>query len=110
MASTLEELHSFAQSIGLKRHWFHNKRRRHHPHYDLKGRYVQLAIKAGSNVMTTRWLIIFNHLHRAINEGKLKQVMEQYSKDHPPESQSAKWSREYKEMESLHNAMKNVYN
>ena len=31
--SSLEELHAFAQNMGLKRHWF--QVHRNHPHYDL---------------------------------------------------------------------------
>ncbi len=33
VADTLDELHKFAQAMGLKREWFQNHRR--HPHYDL---------------------------------------------------------------------------
>lgn len=110
MASTLQELHSFAKAIGLKRHYFHGVRKKH-PHYDLTNNTIRdKAIKAGATVMSSRWLIRFSQLHKAINMGKLQEVMNQYFIDHPAESQSAKWSREYKEMESLHNAMKNVYN
>lgn len=32
-SESLEELHAFAQTIGLPPRWFHNSRR--HPHYDL---------------------------------------------------------------------------
>ena len=34
-ADTLNELHLFAESIGIKRGWFHNPRGKNHPHYDL---------------------------------------------------------------------------
>lgn len=34
VAETLPELHNYAQSIGLKRHFFHGVRKGH-PHYDL---------------------------------------------------------------------------
>lgn len=34
VANTVEELHEFAESIGLKRHFFHGVRKGH-PHYDL---------------------------------------------------------------------------
>lgn len=34
VADSLEELHEFASSIGIKRCWFHGMRKGH-PHYDL---------------------------------------------------------------------------
>jgi len=34
VADTLAELHAFARTIGLKRHFFHGTRKGH-PHYDL---------------------------------------------------------------------------
>ena len=41
----LEELHSFARLLGLKREWFQDKR---HPHYDLFGPLAQRALKLGA--------------------------------------------------------------
>ena len=35
MADSLEELHEWAQAIGLKRCWFDSNKK--HPHYDLHG-------------------------------------------------------------------------
>lgn len=32
---SIDELHAFAACMDLKRHWFHNRRGRYHPHYDL---------------------------------------------------------------------------
>lgn len=42
--SSIQELHEFAERLGLKRHWFQNKRRRLRPHYDVKG--VNLRLRA----------------------------------------------------------------
>ena len=42
----LEELHTFAQSIGLRRDWFQNHRLI--PHYDLKPRLRRAAVAAGA--------------------------------------------------------------
>lgn len=36
VADTLEELHEFAENIGIKRCWFHGTRKGH-PHYDIQG-------------------------------------------------------------------------
>lgn len=47
----LEELHEFAESIGLKRKWFQNKTRR--PHYDLVAVIkVKMAVKSGAKLIT----------------------------------------------------------
>jgi len=43
VADTVEELHSFAKRIGLKRKWFQNKLRL--PHYDLTQNKRRLAVR-----------------------------------------------------------------
>lgn len=48
----LEELHAFAQSIGLKREWFQNHKLM--PHYDLTPRRARAALKAGAVFVTAR--------------------------------------------------------
>ena len=45
VADTVEELHSFAASLGLKRSWFQNKTM---PHYDLTSNKRRLAVKLGA--------------------------------------------------------------
>lgn len=45
LADTLEELHSFAKQIGLKREWFQNGST---PHYDLSLTKRRWAIKNGA--------------------------------------------------------------
>jgi hypothetical protein len=53
MANDLDELHSFAKSIGLQRRWFQNRLR--HPHYDLISKIiVQRALEKGAIKTTTR--------------------------------------------------------
>lgn len=42
----VQELHEMAQRIGIKRHWFQNKKR--FPHYDLRPVQREFAIKAGA--------------------------------------------------------------
>ena len=53
VATTIDELHTFAQSIGLKRCWFQNKRdknkrSKNQPHYDVRGVMIQKAIDKGA--------------------------------------------------------------
>ncbi len=50
MADALDELHSMADEIGLKRAWFQNNPT--HPHYDLRPSKRALAIKYGAIEMT----------------------------------------------------------
>ena len=45
-ASTLEELYAFAARIGLRREWFQDHAR--WPHYDLMGRMILKADRAGA--------------------------------------------------------------
>jgi len=50
-----QELHRFAQYIGLKRDWFQNKEI---PHYEFKSRRMRnRALRAGAKFVTTRELI-----------------------------------------------------
>jgi hypothetical protein len=56
-ASTIDELHEFAQSIGLKKAWFHNKP--FHPHYDLKGTMIDRAKQRGAVQMARRDFLKF---------------------------------------------------
>ena len=45
VADSLKELHEFAESIGLKRCWFHGLRKGH-PHYDLHGDILSKVLEA----------------------------------------------------------------
>lgn len=51
VADTIEELHAFAESIGMKRKWFQNHRK---PHYDLLGRRAEIAYLKGAKKVTNR--------------------------------------------------------
>lgn len=45
-ADTVEELHSFAARLGLRREWFQDKP--YFPHYDLTSKKRALAVKCGA--------------------------------------------------------------
>lgn len=51
-ADTIEELHSFAQSIGLRREWYQHHRRL--PHYDLTRSRRDLALARGAVFIPAR--------------------------------------------------------
>ena len=54
--TSLEELHAFAERLGLKREWFQDHR--HMPHYDLKGSAKwEEAIRLGAQAISTRAMI-----------------------------------------------------
>lgn len=53
----LDELHEFAEGIGLKREWFQNHRR--YPHYDVTANKRYAAIRAGAVPVTRREILRF---------------------------------------------------
>ena len=62
--SSIEELHTFANSIGLHRNYFH-ERTKGHPHYDLTNQRVKLLAKYTAKTVTTRELIeLYSHLNK----------------------------------------------
>ena len=52
MADTLEELHAFAASIGVAKHWFHGD------HYDLREAEWNTAISQGVTLVSSRALVL----------------------------------------------------
>ena len=54
-ADTLAELHHFAESIGVKRCWYHRGAR--HPHYDITTEQREDAIHAGALPIGSRELL-----------------------------------------------------
>lgn len=46
--SNIAKLHEFAQSIGVKKCWFENKRTINRPHYDVNKKYFQTALTSGA--------------------------------------------------------------
>lgn len=55
--STLEELHAFAASIGVKPHFFH--RGASYPHYDITEAQVPTALAAGAKSVSSQELVRF---------------------------------------------------
>jgi hypothetical protein len=52
---SLEELHEFAESLGLKREWFQAKSI---PHYDLTGEVYELALRCGATLVSSREIVL----------------------------------------------------
>lgn len=59
VADTIENLHIFAKKIGVKRHWFQNKKGKNQPHYDIKGVFIEKARANGAIQVTRRELVSF---------------------------------------------------
>ncbi len=53
--TSLEELHEFAESLGLRREWFQMKSI---PHYDLTGEVYELALERGAALVTSREIVL----------------------------------------------------
>ena len=56
VASSITELHEFAESIGVKRCWYENKRGKNEPHYDIKGYSVIKALRNGAEQVSRKEL------------------------------------------------------
>jgi hypothetical protein len=53
----IEELHAFANKIGLKREWFQGPPAHNHPHYDLTESRQRAAVIAGAALVTSVQLV-----------------------------------------------------
>jgi len=53
--SSLDELHEFAESLGLRRQWFQEKSI---PHYDLTGEVYELALERGALLVSSREIVL----------------------------------------------------
>jgi Protein of unknown function (DUF4031) len=54
-ADATDELHEFAQRLGLRKTWFQSKPDRPwHDHYDIPGEARELALRLGAIALTTR--------------------------------------------------------
>lgn len=64
-ADTVEELHSFAKSLNLKRSWFQDKP--DFPHYDItRNKYYQ-AIKLGASIKSVKHMVMKIKENRRLN-------------------------------------------
>ena len=59
VASDIKTLHIFAESIGLKKHWFQNKKNKNQPHYDLPEYLVDIVKKHGAIQVQRKELFLF---------------------------------------------------
>jgi hypothetical protein len=59
IATTVDELHRFADKIGLHKCYYRNPRKKKHPHYDLITEKIRKkAIKEGAVLVTDREIVM----------------------------------------------------
>jgi len=59
VASSIDELHSFAEKINIKRCWYSNKKGKNKPHYDINENMFKEALKAGAKLVSSKEIVIF---------------------------------------------------
>lgn len=68
VADSIEELHAFADLLGMKREWFQDKRL---PHYDMNAKRRERALKLGAlKIESRRQLIALSKQLRAELDAK----------------------------------------
>lgn len=67
--TSLEELHNFAERLGLRHEWFQKKSV---PHYDLTGEVYVRAIELGATLVSTREIVL--RAVRMDGQSKLKRA------------------------------------
>lgn len=71
--TSIEELHAFAEKLGMRREWF---QRRSIPHYDLTGERYNLALAMGAELVSSRELV-----RRAVRWSKTKTFLHCFRKE-----------------------------
>jgi len=58
IASSIEELHQFAETIGLHRCYYRNPRKKRHPHYDIMSEKVRKKVfENGAELVNDRTIV-----------------------------------------------------
>lgn len=63
VADDINYLHKFASKVGIKRCWFHNKRGKKKPHYDIKEKLMYSCIKQGAIQVDSKIIVEFLKEH-----------------------------------------------
>lgn len=77
VADTLTELHLFALKIGVKRCWYHGFRK-NHPHYDLMGNKLDLALSKGAIKVCSKKVVEISKMS-IINDKKVNDFLKEVS-------------------------------
>ena len=63
VSNDIGQLHLFAESIGLGRHKFSNKKGKNKPHYDVPKSMFDLALKSGAILTPSKEIVKFLQEH-----------------------------------------------
>ena len=79
VADSLEELHAFAEEIGVKKHFFHNSKAA--PHYDITSDQHPIAIAHGAFLVSSKEVLLKGKLLLPTQLGPLSAAIRQYAKE-----------------------------
>ncbi len=77
VADSMEELHTFAERIGAKKHFFHRSKTA--PHYDITSEQHAVAIANGAQLVTSRVVLAKGKLLLPANLGPLSDAIREFS-------------------------------
>lgn len=79
VADSMEELHAFAERIGVKKHFFHRSKTA--PHYDITSEQHSVAIAAGAQLVPSREVLAKGKLLLPSTLGPLSDAIRQFAKE-----------------------------
>ena len=79
VADSLEELHAFAPTIGVKPHFFHRSKTA--PHYDITSDQHTIAIEHGAVLVSSREVLAKGKLLLPVKLGPLSDAIKQFAKE-----------------------------
>jgi len=78
VADSIEELHLFAEQIGVKKHFFHRSKTA--PHYDITSEQHPLALANGALLVSSREVLAKGKLLLPSELGSLSDAIRQFAK------------------------------
>lgn len=57
-ADSINELHDFADKLGLRREWYQGPPKTRYPHYDIRPTKYRLALQLGATVVPTKNIVL----------------------------------------------------
>lgn len=79
VADSMEELHAFAERIGVKKHFFHRSKTA--PHYDITSEQHVVAIANGATLVDSREVLAKGKLLLPAKLGPLSDAIRQFAKE-----------------------------
>lgn len=79
VADSMEELHAFAERIGVKKHFFHRSKTA--PHYDITSEQHAVALSHGAKLVDSREVLAKGKLLLPSELGPLSDAIRQFAKE-----------------------------